>query len=118
MNLEKIYTQTSNYPEGYIKNISNTYQENYTVLEKIAKTLPVKDIEKSNVADMIEFRLLKSQEKLLELGASLQVSNIDDVTDLLEFWYQVVIETEAPDNISAADELILAIYNYLSPRTP
>lgn len=120
MNINKMHNTTSKYPEGYIKNISETYQKNHIALRKIAQNTPTQapdqDRDETNVADMIEFRLLKSQEKLLELGAGLQISNMDDVTDILEFWYQTVIETVGPDDISPSDELIVTIYNYMSKR--
>lgn len=116
MNINKMHKSTSKYPKGYIKKICKTYQKNDLALKEIAQGTPDEDIDKANVTDMIEFRLLRSQEKLLELGANIQISNMDDVTDMLELWYQTVIETASPDKISPSDELIITIYNHLSSR--
>ena len=69
MNINKMHKSTSKYPKGYIKKICKTYQKNDLALKEIAQGTPDEDIDKANVTDMIEFRLLRSQEKLLELGA-------------------------------------------------
>ena len=99
-----------------MKTIGETYQHNHLALEKLAMIIPEHDTQHSSVTDIAEFRLLQNQEKLLELAVSLQVSNLDDVCDILKFWHQVTVQDLAHRDLSPSDALIMVIYNYFTQQ--
>ena len=116
MNFIGMKNQTSKYPNGYIKTIGETYQQNHLTLKKLAMVTPEEDTQQLDVTDIAEFRLLQNQEKLLELGASLQASNLVDICDILTFWHKVAIEDMSPEDIRGSDELIMVIHNYFTQQ--
>lgn len=115
MNFTGMKSQTSKYPKGYMKTIGETYLYNHLALKELAMVIPEEDTE-PGVTDIDEFRLLQNQEKLVELGASLHASNLDDICNILKFWHQVTIQDMPSHGIRDSDELIMVVYNYFTQQ--
>ena len=106
--------QTTKYPADYLKTITQTYQDHHNALVEIAQVVPDPQSGPTDTADLYEFRILKSQEKLLELAATAEISTFEEMTDILDLWHTVAIKDVAPEDISLADLLILAVHKHMT----
>lgn len=116
MNIAGKIHQTSKYPPDYLKTLTQTYQDQDYALEQIAAIFP-KSLT-SDTSDLQEFRLLKSQDRLLELAATSTPSTLEDITDIFNLWHIAAIKDVAPEDISVTDQLILTIYKNMAPLAP
>lgn len=118
MNALNFQKTESNYGAGYIKNIRQTYEQHHHALREIAKTPPSDDATQMQTLDLMEHRLLKSQDRLLELSTHLKVSNLEEVSEILELWHDAAITEVSPDNIRLSDKLVLVMYRYMQAAHP
>lgn len=117
MNFTGKLHQTSKYPANYLKTITQTYQEHHCALMQIAQVVPDLQSDTDGTTDLYEFRILKSQEKLLELAATAEISTFEEMTDILDLWHTVAIKGVADHDISLANQLILAVHRNMFQLT-
>lgn len=101
------------YPAGYLEGIREAYEQHHLALTKLSRVLPSQNVVDPDTLDLLEHRLLKAQEQLLELGASVKLSSQEEILDILKLWHQVAVKEVAPHDVSMTDNLILAVYEYL-----
>ena len=118
MNALNLHKSESKYAAGYIKNIRETYLQHHETLKEIANTPPPENPSTSETLDLLEYRMLKSQEKLLQVGSQVRPSNLEDVSELLELWHYAAISSVAPEDVRPADALVLVAYNYIKAAQP
>ncbi len=105
---------TSRYPSGHLKKIARTYQTHDATLQQVSQILPDAEDTLCESVEALENRILLIQEKLLELAATAQITTPEDVKDILELWHTVAIKHVAPQDISLADNLVLAVYTHMA----
>lgn len=100
------------YPSGYLKSIRKEYGDISLSLKKLAKATPPETQQQCENFDLLEYRFLQNQHQLLELGAALQPSNLEDIVEILKLWYEAAIKDISPFDIKLTDELVLVAYKY------
>ncbi len=107
------FSKSIPYSPDYLESIILTYLENQKSLRAMAEASPVPDARESAYKTLEEDRLLENQGHLLELASLMQPSNLKDIHQLLTLWYEAAIEEVAPEDVTAADKLVLATYHFV-----
>lgn len=118
MNIAEIENtpEKSMYPPRYLEDIRDAYEQHHKALQKLAGTSPTQNKVDDDNVDLIEYRLLKSQEHLLKLATNMRPSNLHEIDQLLKLWRQVAIEDVSQVDISLSDELILTVCKFFENR--
>ncbi len=96
-----------------IKDIIDEYKAITIKLSLLADNVP--GTEEENVEDLIkkEIFLLDRRAALLETALSRPVTSHDGAVEILALWHLEVIQSQTADSLSAADELVKSVYDYL-----
>ncbi len=81
-------------------------------LSLFADVVPETRIEQKELIEK-ETRLLDNQAALLETALSRPVNSLDDAKAVLTLWHYEVVQSQSADSLSAADELVNSVFEFL-----
>lgn len=95
--------------DAELETFTEVYKRNALELFVIAQNVPENDNAAASQAQK-EDTLMTAQTDILQAAAQRKISTADDINSVLELWHQSVIKETCEQDISAADRLILSIY--------
>jgi len=95
-----------------LKDIIVEYKAIAVKLSLFADTVPETQIQQQEFSEK-EVQLLDKQAELLETALSRPVRNLDDAKAVLTLWHHEIVQSQSSDSLSAADELVNSVFNFL-----
>jgi len=96
-----------------LKDIIDEYKVIAIKLSLFADVVPETRIEQTAQIEK-ETRLLDDQAALLETALSRPVNSLDDAKAVLTLWHHEVVQSQSPDSLSPADELVNSVLDFLN----
>jgi len=104
--------EAGDHPPDYLENIIQMYHGNQQSLQALAEGRPRLGGNLLSSHDLEERRLLENQDHLLELATLVKPSSLKQVHQILTLWHQLAVREVAPHDVSIADKLVLAAFQY------
>lgn len=106
VNIDTVETTAS------LKDLIAEYKAIAVKLSLFADAVPETRIEQKELIEK-EVRLLDKQAGLLETALSRPVKNLDDAKAVMTLWHHEVVQSQSTDSLSAADELVNSVFDFL-----
>jgi hypothetical protein len=92
--------------------INNFYGQVSVELKRFAN---MKVQTKENEIDYLRLHMIR--ETLIQSAQNLEIHQLEDIRDKLQFWYKIVVSESTEDDLDVTDQFIIAIHKYLSSST-